>query len=146
MTPCMTPDEWALWQDANGLLKPHQRARRPCSDCPASFAVENRAAGTCDGHPYGMPTEPLAPLSWHEARALPELARVERYRARWRAYRARVERVRNPQRSSTDCVDTGRPSRENVGVGCSDHLGTINSTAAVSATPAGAAVLRSIEV
>lgn len=93
MTPCMTPDEWALWQDANGLLKPHQRARRPCSDCPASFAVANRAAGTCDGHPYGMPTSQPKPLpvprpvlSWE--------AKVERRRAQWRAYRARVARVR----------------------------------------------------
>ena len=79
MTPCMTPDEWSLWQDANGLLKPHQRARRPCSDCPASFAVANRAAGTCDGHPYGV---------------LPAGDRAERRREQWRAYRARVRRFR----------------------------------------------------
>lgn len=47
---CMSAEEHGDWLRANARCFPaHQRAARPCSDCPAWFRRENLATGTCNG-------------------------------------------------------------------------------------------------
>ena len=58
---CMSPEEHAAWSDANERLW-MGKALTPCSDCVMSFALEQRAAGTCDGEPGVQPPPPLTQL------------------------------------------------------------------------------------
>jgi hypothetical protein len=63
----MDAAELALWSEANAALPATSQARRPCEDCPASWARERRAEGECNGnagesragaapiHPYHHP-------------------------------------------------------------------------------------------
>ena len=67
--PCMTPDEWAEWQEHNRVAGP-KRADAPCDDCLIGFAIEMRAEGRCVGIPAGAP-EGDAPLPPRRRRATP---------------------------------------------------------------------------
>lgn len=48
---CMEPEELADWRAFNRTAGPNDRARRPCDDCPMSFALEMFAARRCNGIP-----------------------------------------------------------------------------------------------
>lgn len=50
---CMEEREYAEWQAHNQRLA-QWVAPTPCHDCIASFAVEMRMEGRCDGHPGGV--------------------------------------------------------------------------------------------
>jgi hypothetical protein len=50
---CMTPDEWALWTDANVRGRGLVRAKYPCTDCPLWFSNEMKAENRCNGVPRG---------------------------------------------------------------------------------------------
>ena len=49
--PCMTAEEHADWQEQ--ASKTYNVVSDPCTDCIASFALEMRAQGKCDGVPLG---------------------------------------------------------------------------------------------
>lgn len=54
ITPaCMTPEELALWWQANRLINPNRRGSVPCIDCPLAFAEEMRRQDCCNGIPGG---------------------------------------------------------------------------------------------
>lgn len=50
---CMSTDEYGGWLHLNDKLRASQAhpAKRPCEDCPASYAAEMRAKNVCNGHP-----------------------------------------------------------------------------------------------
>jgi hypothetical protein len=55
---CMTPKEWAAWQDTNRRISNHtDQAPRPCSDCTLGFAADMRAVDRCNGSPAGADHE-----------------------------------------------------------------------------------------
>jgi hypothetical protein len=45
--PCMTPDEFASWSEANAVCSPRYQASSPCEDCTQEFAREMRGLGLC---------------------------------------------------------------------------------------------------
>lgn len=56
----MTPLEWMDWQTADygyrnqrGTRKRVNRSGRPCAECPAAWAAEQRLHGRCNGVPNG---------------------------------------------------------------------------------------------
>ncbi len=46
---CMTEAEWREWNIPDAWLRPWN----PCSECPVTFAIAQRAIGACDGIPHG---------------------------------------------------------------------------------------------
>jgi len=50
---CMDELEYAEWLFWNARAEANSRAESPCWDCLTGFALEMRAAGTCDGIPLG---------------------------------------------------------------------------------------------
>lgn len=67
---CMTTDELVEWQRANRETHGIDRAKRPCDDCPASFAAEMRAQALCNGRSKTAPKHSAVRLAqWREAGA-----------------------------------------------------------------------------
>jgi len=51
--PCMTAEEWRLWQEVN------LRGASPCFDCTREFHLAMRAQGRCNGEPQDVGTPRL---------------------------------------------------------------------------------------
>lgn len=78
---CMTPDELTLWEEGAVIVarQTGHLTRKPCTDCPLAFRLEEYAAGRCC-------------LPKPQRRKDPDARRA--YNAEWmRAYRARAEGV-----------------------------------------------------
>ena len=83
---CMSPDEWRIWRE--GGRYPWMRRGSPCDDCPAWFATEQDAQGTCNG-------EPTAGITGRHLGAPSDDPRVNRRRQQWReSTRRRNARMR----------------------------------------------------
>lgn len=87
--PCMTEDEYAAWSACNDQLADTDQASSPCRDCRRAFALEMRAAGTCDGK---YPRERIRPKRASRRHTDANAARAEAQRRHWAdpAYRAYV--------------------------------------------------------
>jgi hypothetical protein len=99
---CMSPDEYAAWQEVNAQLRGRDKVGSPCRDCTPLWHRDMVAGGMCDGVPgetgrVRLPSE-LAHLTYAELRQLrkslpyfappPELV-LAMERARWREYQQR---------------------------------------------------------
>lgn len=52
---CFTEGEWEAWADAAVQVNRHtRRVPSPCWDCLPLYAIAQRIAGKCDGHPFGV--------------------------------------------------------------------------------------------
>lgn len=66
--PCMTQDEYALWEAAN--LTVGISASSPCIDCPLAFAESMRLVDRCNGEPGSSLRSSVTDLrrtQWREA-------------------------------------------------------------------------------
>ena len=75
----MSDPEYLSWQAANDRIKRlgWAKAKSPCTDCPAEFAVEMRAKSRCDGIP-GDDGRAEAVRRMAHARAIASAARAEK--------------------------------------------------------------------
>lgn len=98
---CMTPDEFALWQEAARHYL--ASARVPCVDCPMAYHLAEKAAGRCDREPQkgrgpgGRPRVSL-PVDLH-GRGNPYATEEERTAARRQSWRDSKVRMRLAQAS-----------------------------------------------
>ena len=58
---CMSPDEWAAWQEMNERLFGLGRSDSPCRDCTPLFHADMLAGGMCDGVPLPAERAPKPP-------------------------------------------------------------------------------------
>lgn len=90
----MSPEDRAAWDRFNRQAKEHRLVTLPCVDCTPEFAAEMEAAYRCNGFP-GAATPPRPPFQPNRrVVSYPAAERLERRRASWRAYRARLRAKR----------------------------------------------------
>jgi hypothetical protein len=75
----MSPDEYAIWQEADHIVRGRDKATSPCRDCTPLWHRDMDDAGMCDG----VPGEWTAALPTQEEMARMGYAALKELRSRY---------------------------------------------------------------